>query len=65
MTSEARMSVKILAAIPVLFFMFMKFQSPESVDILLNHPLGKMLFYYSVGSILFGLLVVWMMMNKI
>lgn len=65
MTSEARMSVKILAVIPVAFFALMNFQSPESVQILLYDSLGKILFYYSVGSILFGLLVVWMMMNKI
>ncbi|HKS35297.1 MAG TPA: type II secretion system F family protein [Enterobacteriaceae bacterium] len=65
MTSEARMSVKILAFIPVAFFALMNIQSPDSVDVLLHHPVGQILFYYSVGSILFGLLVVWMMMNKI
>jgi len=65
MTSEARMSVKILAAIPVGFLIFIKFQSPHNMDILLHHPTGQMMLYYSIGSILFGLFVVWLMMNKI
>lgn len=65
MTSEARMSVKILAAIPIGFLIFINFQSPQSMDILLHNPTGQIIFYYSVGSILFGLFVVWLMMNKI
>lgn len=65
MTSEARMSVKILAAIPIGFLVFINFQSPQSMDILLHNPTGQIIFYYSVGSILFGLFVVWLMMNKI
>ena len=65
MTSEARMSVKILAAIPIGFLIFINFQSPQNMDILLHNPTGQIIFYYSVGSILFGLFVVWLMMNKI
>ncbi|MNC06631.1 Bacterial type II secretion system protein F domain protein [compost metagenome] len=65
MTSEVRMSVKILAAIPTLFIIFMKFSSPQNFDILLYHPTGQIIFYYSVGSILLGLFIVWLMMNKI
>lgn len=65
MTSEARMSVKILAAIPIGFLVFMKYTSPDNVDILLHHPIGQMLLYYSLGSIVVGLLIVWMMMNKV
>ncbi len=65
MTSEARMSVKILAIIPVIFFLFLQYTSPDSVDILLHHSTGQLIFYYAIGSILFGLLIVWMMMNKI
>lgn len=65
MTSEARMSVKVLAAIPVFFFVFLNYQSPESVDILLNNPIGQLVFYYAIGSILLGLLVVWIMMNRV
>ncbi|MDF7680860.1 type II secretion system F family protein [Enterobacteriaceae bacterium ESL0689] len=65
MTSEARMSVKILACIPLLFLLFLKFQAPESMEILLHHPIGQILLYYAAGSILLGLLIVWSMMNKV
>lgn len=65
MTAEARMSVKILALIPVGFLFFMKYQSPASFNILLSHPVGNMMLVYSVGSIILGLFIVWMMMNKI
>lgn len=65
MTSEVRMSVKILAAIPTLFILMMKFTSPENFAILLYHPTGQIIFYYSVGSIILGLFIVWLMMNKI
>uniref|UniRef100_UPI0031D0CDC5 type II secretion system F family protein n=1 Tax=Klebsiella sp. TaxID=576 RepID=UPI0031D0CDC5 len=65
MTSEVRMSIKILTAIPIFFFFFLKFQSPANFDILLHHPTGQMMLYYAICSILLGLLIVWMMMNKI
>lgn len=65
MTSEVRMSVKILAAIPVMFFVFLKYQSPDSFDILVYNPTGQILLYYAIASILFGLLIVWMMMNRV
>lgn len=65
MTSEVRMSIKILTAIPIFFFFFIKYQSPANFDILLHHPIGQMLLYYAIASVLSGLLIVWVMMNKI
>ncbi len=65
MTSEARMSVKVLAAIPVFFFFFLKFVSPDNFDILVNTDAGHYILYYVIGSILFGLIMVWSMMNKV
>ncbi|HID7510773.1 TPA: type II secretion system F family protein [Enterobacter hormaechei] len=65
MTSEARMSVKILAVIPVLFILFMKFCQPKSFDILMYSHAGQIILYSAVGSILTGLFIVWLMMNKI
>ncbi|MDV0593154.1 hypothetical protein RZP54_30150, partial [Raoultella ornithinolytica] len=55
----------ILTAIPIFFFFFLKFQSPANFDILLHHPTGQMMLYYAICSILLGLLIVWMMMNKV
>ena len=64
-TSEVRMSVKILAAIPAFFVIFLKYQSPENFDILVNHSTGQIIFYYAIGSILIGLLIIWSMINKV
>lgn len=64
-TSEVRMSVKILAAIPAFFVVFLKYQSPENFDILVNHSTGQIIFYYAIGSILIGLLIIWSMINKV
>ncbi|EHI7576296.1 protein dehydratase, partial [Salmonella enterica] len=64
MTAEARMSVKVLACIPVGFTFILKILSPENFDILINHPTGQLILYYAIASILFGLFIVWNMMNK-
>lgn len=64
MTAEARMSVKVLACIPVGFTFILKMLSPENFDILINHPTGQLILYYAVSSILIGLSIVWNMMNK-
>lgn len=64
MTSEARMSVKVLAMIPVGFIFVMNFLSPENFDVLMNHESGKFILYYAVGSVCLGLGIIWNMMNK-
>ncbi|WP_260863769.1 type II secretion system F family protein [Citrobacter sp. Marseille-Q6884] len=65
MTAEARMSVKVLVIIPVFFFFFLKFLAPENFEILVGTDAGRYILYYAVGSILFGLFLVWSMMNKV
>lgn len=64
MTAEARMSVKVLACIPVGFTFILKILSPENFEILINHPTGQLILYYAIASVLFGLFIVWNMMNK-
>ncbi|VFS48736.1 Flp pilus assembly protein TadB [Budvicia aquatica] len=64
MTSEARMSVKVLALIPVGFIFIMNFLSPENFDILINTETGQYILYYAVGSVCLGLAIIWNMMNK-
>lgn len=65
MTAEARMSVKVLVIIPVFFFFFLKFLAPENFEILVGTDAGRYILYYAFGSILFGLFLVWSMMNKV
>ncbi|EEJ5144046.1 protein dehydratase, partial [Salmonella enterica subsp. enterica serovar Hadar] len=64
MTAEARMSVKVLACIPVGFTFILKILSPENFEILINHPTGQLILYYAISSVLLGLFIVWNMMNK-
>lgn len=65
MTAEVRMSIRILTAIPIFFFFFLKYQSPANFDVLLFHPVGQIMLYYAIASIFLGLLIVWIMMNRI
>lgn len=65
MTAEARMSVKVLVIIPVFFFFFLKFLAPENFEILVGTDAGRCILYYAFGSIIFGLFLVWSMMNKV
>lgn len=64
-TAEPRASIKILMVIPVGFFFFLKFLSPENFDVLLHDPTGQMLLYYCIACELLGLFWVWTMINKI
>lgn len=64
MTSEARMSVKVLAMIPVGFIFVLNFLSPENFDVLINHESGRYILYYSVSSVCLGLAIIWNMMSK-
>lgn len=64
MTSEARMSVKVLALIPIGFIFIMNFLSPENFDILINNESGQFILYYAVSSVCLGLAIIWNMMNK-
>lgn len=65
MTSEVRMSVKILTGIPIFFLFFIKFTSPDNFSILLYDPMGKVILYYAIGSIVSGVFILWLMMNKL
>lgn len=65
MTAEARMSVKVLVIIPVFFFFFIKFVSPDNFEVLIGTDSGRFILYYAIGSILTGIWLVWMMMNKV
>lgn len=65
MTAEARMSVKVLVIIPVFFFFFLKYLAPDNFEILIGTDAGRYILYYAFGSILFGLFIVWSMMNKV
>lgn len=64
MTSEARMSAGIVAAIPLFFFIFMKFMMPENFRFITEDPTGKYVLYFVLGSELFGLGIIQWLMNR-
>ncbi|GKX56530.1 tight adherance operon protein [Leminorella grimontii] len=65
MTSEARMSAKIVAAIPVLFFFGMKFFSPENFDFVVGDPAGRIILYYVLASEALGLGIIWLLVRRV
>ncbi|BCX78551.1 type II secretion system F family protein [Campylobacter sp. 19-13652] len=65
MTSEARMSAKITAAIPFVFLFLMKFISPENFDYILNDPSGRYILYYFLGSEFVGMAMIMFFMRKL
>lgn len=64
MTSEARASSKIVAAIPLLFFIGMKYFSPENFDFIVNDPIGRYILYYVIGSEILGMLIIWILLKR-
>lgn len=64
-TSEARMSIKILAIMPLAMFFLLKFISPENFDVLVSTSSGNSILIYVVISTLLGVSITWTMMNKV
>lgn len=65
MTSEARMSAKITAAIPFAFLILMKFISPDNFDYILHDPNGRYVLYYFLTSELIGMAMIMFFMRKL
>ncbi|UJF17515.1 type II secretion system F family protein [Vibrio sp. SS-MA-C1-2] len=63
MTSEARISAKIVGAIPLIFMIGLKYMSPEDFNFVLFAPEGRGILYYVVGSETLGLFIVWMLVR--
>ncbi|CED60852.1 bacterial type II secretion system protein F [Moritella viscosa] len=65
MTSEARLSAKIVAAIPVIFMLLLNYINPNDVDFVLTNPAGRLVLYYVLGSEFIGLLIVWLLVRGV
>ena len=65
LTSEVRMSAKIIGALPPAFFLFMKYITPENFEFILHYPHGQMLLMYVVGSEVLGMSIIWWLMRKV
>ncbi|NIH92217.1 tight adherence protein B [Enterobacter asburiae] len=64
MTSEARTSAKIVAAMPLLFFFGMKYLNPENYDFIIHDPIGRLILYYVIGSELIGMFIIWILLKR-
>jgi len=64
MTSEARTSAKIVAALPILFLFSMKYFNPENFDFVVNDPVGRLILYYVIGSEVIGMLIIWFLLKR-
>ncbi len=65
MTSEARISAKIVAVIPLAFCGLLSVISPDKLDFILYDPDGRGILYYVVGSEFLGLAVIWLLMKGV
>lgn len=65
MTSEARMSAKIVAALPLIFMIIISYISPGNIEFVLHDPDGRYLLYYVIGSELFGLSIIAFLMRGV
>ncbi|MCG9658681.1 Bacterial type II secretion system protein F domain protein [Vibrio mediterranei] len=65
MTSEARISAKVVAAIPVIFAVILYNVNPDNINYILHDPKGIWVFYYVVGSELIGLFIVWLLVKAV
>lgn len=65
MTSEARISAKIVAAIPFVFLFMLQYLSPENYEYVMSDPQGRMILYYLLASELIGIAIVWGLMKGV
>ncbi|WP_180692688.1 type II secretion system F family protein, partial [Vibrio parahaemolyticus] len=62
LTSEARASAKIIAALPVIFIMILKVTSPENYNFVMFEEGGKPIFYYVLVSEAIGFFFIYMIL---
>ncbi|EJC7004890.1 type II secretion system F family protein [Vibrio parahaemolyticus] len=65
LTSEARASAKIIAALPVIFIMILKVTSPENYNFVMFEEGGKTIFYYVLVSEAIGFFFIYMILRGV
>ncbi|MUJ26283.1 type II secretion system F family protein [Aliivibrio fischeri] len=59
LTSEARISAKIVCATPFFFLFILQFLSPENYEFVMFHAEGRPILYYVLISEAIGMLIIW------
>ncbi|ARP40121.1 type II secretion system F family protein [Vibrio syngnathi] len=65
LTSEARASAKIIACLPVIFLIILKFTSPENYSFVMFEEAGQPIFYYVLASELVGFFCIWLILRGV
>ncbi|CAM2793293.1 type II secretion system F family protein [Vibrio rarus] len=65
MTSEARISAKIVGAIPFCFMLLLNWINPKDLEFVLFHPDGRWILYYLLISEGTGMFIVWWLVKSI
>ena len=65
LTAEARMSAKIVAAIPFIFLIIMQYISPDNYEFIMFNDAGKPVLYYMLISEFIGISIVWGLMKGV
>ncbi|WP_434355706.1 type II secretion system F family protein [Parasalinivibrio latis] len=65
MTSEARMSAKIVCSIPFIFLFILRYLSPENFNYIIGDPTGRYVLYYVLVSEAIGMLIIASLMRKV
>lgn len=65
LTSEARMSAKIVASIPFIFLFMMQYISPENYEYVMFNDAGRPILYYMLISEFIGISIVWGLMKRV
>ncbi|EEZ39084.1 type II secretion system F family protein [Photobacterium damselae] len=65
LTSEARISAKIVAAIPFIFLFMLQYLSPENYEFVMFNPGGRPILYYVIISESIGITIVWLLMKGV
>ncbi len=65
MTSEARISSKIVCATPFFFLFILQFLSPENFEFVMFHPEGRPILYYLLISESMGMAIIWALMKRV
>lgn len=65
MTAEARISAKIVGAIPFIFLILLSYLNPANFNFVMHDPAGKPILYYLLISEGIGMAIIWLLMKGV
>ncbi|NOH36012.1 type II secretion system F family protein [Vibrio chagasii] len=65
LTSEARISAKIVGALPFFFLTLLQYISPENFEFVIFNPEGRPILYYVIISECVGIGIIWLLMKSV